>query len=237
MALIDFHSHILPAVDDGSKSVEQSVAMLQAEASQGIRHVIATPHFYAQHDQPEKFLQKRAQAEAALRREMEKHPRLPKLSIGAEVLYFGGMADSRILPELTIAGTNYILIELPMPPWSERVYKDLEDVWRKRELTPVIAHVDRYIGPWKTYGIPQRLAELPVLVQANAEFFLQRSTKNMAMQMLKRGYIQLLGSDCHDMKDRSPNLGQAVSLIEKKFGPGMIAHIHAFENEIFPESD
>ena len=59
----DFHSHILPGIDDGSQSVEESVELLQMEAAQGIRHVVATPHFYPQHDDLDRFLEKRDHAE------------------------------------------------------------------------------------------------------------------------------------------------------------------------------
>lgn len=235
MGIIDFHSHILPGIDDGSASVEQSIAMLQAEAAQGITHVVATPHFYAHHDKPDAFLQRRAEAENRLNAALADHPELPKVSIGAEVLYFSGIADSRALSQLTIAGTNYILIEMPVSKWTERMYKDLEDIWRKQDLMPVIAHVDRYIAPFRTQRIPERLAELPVLVQANAEFFLHRSTKSMALRMLKQGKIHLLGSDCHNMTDRKPNLSEAVSCIEKKLGAGAIDRICDFQFDIFPE--
>ena len=67
---VDFHSHILPSIDDGSRSVEESIGMLRAMAKQGITHVVATPHFYPQHDTPERFLKRRAEAEAALREAM-----------------------------------------------------------------------------------------------------------------------------------------------------------------------
>ena len=100
--IIDFHTHILPEVDDGSDSLETSIAMLRAEASQGIRRVVATPHFYAQHDTPERFLARRTEAELRLREEMAKHPGLPELSIGAEVYYFPGVSNSDILSALTI---------------------------------------------------------------------------------------------------------------------------------------
>ena len=86
--VIDFHSHILPGVDDGSKNLEQSLAMLQMEAAQGIKRVVATPHFYAQHDKPEKFLRKREEAQRQLRQLISENPGLPELSIGAEVYYF-----------------------------------------------------------------------------------------------------------------------------------------------------
>ena len=75
--LIDFHSHVLPGIDDGSKSVEESIVMLRMAAEQGIRHVIATPHFYARNHSPEEFLEKRNTAEAVLREEMAKYEGLP----------------------------------------------------------------------------------------------------------------------------------------------------------------
>ena len=230
--IVDFHSHILPGVDDGSASLEQSIAMLQMEADQGITHVVATPHFYAQHDKPEKFLRKRAEAERMLREEMAKHPGLPELSIGCEVYYFNGISDSDILSELTIDKKRYILIEMPMPPWSERIYRDLENIWIKQDLIPVIAHVDRYIAPFHTFRIPERLEQLPVKVQANASFFLEKHTRRMALRMLGKGRIHLLGSDCHDLKERKPNLGEAIKVIQRKFGPDIIPYINSHEEEI-----
>ncbi len=230
--VVDFHSHILPGIDDGSSSLERSIEMLQAEAEQGIKRVVATPHFYAQHDRPEKFLQKRAEAEQLLRKEMEKYPQLPQLHIGAEVYFFNGISDSDMLSELTIDKKRYILIEMPMPPWSERIYRELENIWVKQDLIPVIAHIDRYIAPFHTYKIPDRLGQLPVKVQANASFFLEKTTRRMALRMLQQGKIQLLGSDCHDMSRRPPSLGNAVKIIEKKLGPNIISYINSHETEI-----
>ena len=57
--MIDFHTHILPKMDDGSKSTEESIAMLKMQAEQGIRWVVATPHFYAEPESPQDFLQRR----------------------------------------------------------------------------------------------------------------------------------------------------------------------------------
>ena len=66
----DFHSHVLPGIDDGSTDVAESIALLRMEAEQGIRHVVATPHFYPRHDSPERFLNRRARSETELRREI-----------------------------------------------------------------------------------------------------------------------------------------------------------------------
>lgn len=221
----DFHSHILPGVDDGSKSVEESLEMLRAMAQQGITHVVATPHFYPQQDTPECFLKRRAEAEAALREAMAGEKDLPELSIGAEVYYFRGISDSEAIKALAVDKKRCILIEMPGLPWTEIMYRELENLYVKRGLIPVIAHLDRYIGPFRTHGIPKRLAALPVLVQANADFFLDRSTSAMALRMLKKGRIQLLGSDCHNMKSRKPNLGEALALIQRKLGQDAIAAI------------
>ncbi len=216
--IIDFHSHILPGVDDGSHSVKESLAMLRLEAEQGIGHVVATPHFYPRYDTPERFLKRRAEAEAILQQEMQSYTDLPRLSIGAEVMYFPGISNSEAMSELTIDGKKCLLIEMPALPWTDAMYRELEGLHSKQGLIPIVAHVDRYVGRFRTYGLPERLAALPVLVQANAEFFLKKSTAAMALRMLKKNQIHLLGSDCHNLSSRSPNLEQAVTLIQRRLG-------------------
>lgn len=230
--VIDFHSHILPGIDDGSADLKESIAMLRMEAEQGITHVIATPHFYARYDSPEQFLKKRDRAEAQLRQEMAKYRGLPQISVGAEVYFFRGMSESEFLPQLTIRGKSCILIEMPHAPWSEEIYRELEAIWEKRGVTPIIAHVDRYIAPFRTHQIPQRLAEMPVFVQANADFFLERVTEGMALRMLKADQIQLLGSDCHNASDRKPNLEAAMQRIERKLGREALERIRDYESRI-----
>ena len=223
--IVDFHSHILPDVDDGSRSVSQSIEMLRKEAEQGVSCVIATPHFYPQHDTPEHFLKRRAEAEDALREEMSKHTGLPELKIGAEVYYFNGISHSDRIMELTIDRKSCILIEMPFVSWTDSMYQELEDLSAKQNLLPVVAHVERYFGRFSTHGIPERLEQLPVLVQANAEFFLTKATCARALRMLKKGQIHLLGSDCHNLTSRSPNLKEAVELIEKRLGKDPIEAI------------
>lgn len=228
----DFHSHILPGIDDGSKSVEESIAMLKMEAEQGVTHVVATPHFYAHHDNPERFLARRERAERKLREAMEKYPGLPELSIGAEIYFFSGISDSDILKQLTIDKKGCILLEMPVSPWSDGMFREIADIPAKQGLTPIIAHVDRYISPFRTYRIPERLAQLPVYVQANASFFLHSSTRRMALRMLQANRIHLLGSDCHNMSTRLPNLGEAVQIIEQRLSQDVTDRIRSCEAEI-----
>lgn len=231
----DFHSHILPGIDDGSASAEESVAMLRLEAEHGVRTVVATPHFYPRYDTPEHFLQKRDRALQVLREATTGQEDLPQILTGAEVYYFTGISESDAISALTIGSTRAILIEMPPAPWTEAMYRELEGIYVKRGLTPIIAHLDRYIRPFRTHRIPQRLAELPVLVQANAAFFTNRGTSPMAMRLLKDGHIHLLGSDCHDLHGRRPDLGAAVALIEKRLGSEAIRHIRCCEQEILAQ--
>lgn len=216
---IDFHTHVLPGIDDGSASLEESIELLRMEREQGIDHVVATPHFYAQHDSPERFLERRERAKEKLLEEMEKHPDMPKLSIGAEVYFFRGISDSELLPKLTIDNKRFILIEMPMSEWTDSMYSEIEAIYTQRGITPIMAHMDRYIAPFHTHKIPEKLAELPVLVQVNASFFLKGGlTSRLAFRLLKEDKIQLIGSDCHNLTTRAPRIGDAFDAIRKKLG-------------------
>lgn len=232
--MTDFHSHILPCVDDGSDSIQMSLDMLRRQAEQGIDRVVATPHFYARHDNPARFLARRAESASRLREAMCTESGLPELALGAEVHYFSGISHCDVLHELTIGRKRCILIEMPPPPWTESMYRELEGIHTHQNLLPVIAHVDRYIRPLRTHRIPQRLAELPVLVQANGEFFLERRTQKMAMELLREGRIHVLGSDCHNLTDRAPNLAAAVHEIRRCCGEESLGRIREYEQMILP---
>ena len=226
--MVDFHSHILPGIDDRSSSREMSIEMLRMEARQGITHVVATPHFYANEDKLERFLQRRDRAEQALRSEMEKHTGLPELLVGAEVSFFRGISETKFLRDLTIRGSDCILIEMPAAPWNESMFAELGAIWERQRLMPIIAHLDRYIGPWWTYRIPERLARLPVLVQANAEAFTDRRMAKLMLRLLKEDGVHLLGSDCHNIADRKPNLAQAM----ERIGADALEQIRMYENRV-----
>lgn len=229
--IIDFHSHILPQVDDGSKSIEESVEMLKRMKEQGIGMVVATPHFYANHDNPERFLARRARGFQALKLLLAED--MPKILLGAEVAYFPGMSQSKALQDLVIEGTRAILVELPMGKWSDSVYRELRQIYEQQHLIPIVAHVDRYLTPYRSFGIPKRLEELPVLVQANAEFFLEKATARKAKKMLAAEQIHLLGSDAHNLTNRAPNLGEALNVIENTLGIDAIAQIQDWQEKIF----
>lgn len=223
---IDFHSHVLPEMDDGSASVDMSIAMLQMMAQQGITQVVATPHFYPSRDDPEHFLNRRNRSEEKLRCAMAKHTALPELIVGAEVYFFRGMSHSEALPLLTIGKKACIMIEMPHSAWEESAYRELQQVRSNFGLTPIVAHIDRYMRPMGSKRILGHLTQLPVMIQANAEFFLRKATAGMAVRMAKAGAIHLLGSDCHDLSSRKPNLGEALQVIESRVGENILQQIH-----------
>ena len=228
-SVIDFHTHILPNIDDGSATVQQSIQMLQAEKAQGIERVILTPHFYADHDSPDLFLNKRARAAQELKDALEGRDDLPDIAIGTEVRFFEGISDCEFLWDMAIADTRCILVEMPMTHWSDRMLDEVVGIRHKQGLIPVIAHLDRYISLFRTHGLPQKLEKLPVLVQANAEFFIRRTMRPMALRMLAADRIHLLGSDCHNLKGRAPNLGEAVKFIRKRLGEDSLERIVAHQ--------
>lgn len=229
--MIDVHAHILPKVDDGSASSADSVAMLRLQAQQGITQVIATPHFYPQNDTPKRFLERRA---AAMDRLAEVLPEegIPEIYLGAEVYYYPQISSSEELSLLTMGKSRYILIEMPHGVWTSQMYQVLEDIYTKQRLIPVIAHIDRYIGPFHNRGILKNLERLPVLIQANASFFLGGATRGLAMRMLQHQQIHLLGSDCHNLTTRKPNLGSAVEAIRQKCPANTLEWICEHENNL-----
>lgn len=230
--IVDFHSHILPGIDDGSSSVRESIDMLRMEAVQGIDCVVATPHFYPRHDSPERFLARRNEAEKRLREAMAGHDNLPQVLCGAEVFFFSGISDCDALPELTIGQKRCILIEMPHIPWANSMYSELEEIQARWGITPIIAHVDRYFSLLSTYDIPQRLEKLPVLVQANASFFLRTQSRRRALRMLECGQIHLIGSDCHNLSSRPPNLDEALQVINRYSTSGCLNRIRKYQKQV-----
>ena len=200
--MIDFHTHILPGVDDGSQSIPESVSMLRAEARQGIEAVVLTPHFYAQENSPAQFLERRQQMYKHLLPNLWRE--LPMICLGAEVQYFEGICAVEDIRHLRIEGTEYLLVEMPFSHWPDRVVKDVMELNDLTDTTVVLAHIERYLA-MQSKDVWERLRSCGVLMQSNVSFFGNWKTRHKAMSMLARGEIHLLGSDCHNMKTRQPN--------------------------------
>lgn len=208
--MIDFHSHILPKVDDGPDRIADSLTMLRRSFQQGVDYVISTSHFYAHEEYPADFLARRNRAYRALCSAMMMTPEVyPRIILGAEVLYFPGISDAEEIGALMIGSSKSILIEPPMAPWSDVMLDEIAQLGRNLDCTPVIAHVDRFMQLLRDETLMERVLERDMWVQVNAEYFLNPKTVKVAVRNLKKGHIQLIGSDCHNLLSRSPNLGLA----------------------------
>lgn len=211
--MIDVHAHILPHMDDGSRSTSESLAMLEESTKQGINLVAATPHFYAQENSPEEFLKRRGRSAARLQERW--CPGLPELRLGAEVFWFEGMSRWEGLESLCIEDTELLLLEMPFAPWTERQLREVRAVAGRPGITVLLAHIERYLR-WQTAEAWDVLVGWGVKCQCNAEFFLHWRTRRRALQMLRGGKIHFLGSDCHNMDSRPPRLGEVLPQLRKE---------------------
>ena len=225
--MIDFHTHVLPGIDDGSDSTSETIRMLEEEKAQGIDLVCATPHFYAHRRSVDKFIARRNASFAHIREKAaDRLAGLPEIRLGAEVYYFPGMGRAEQLNELTLEGTDVILIEMPFEQWDSQVLRDVEDIIYRRKMRVVLAHVERYVFLQRDKGIWDAVMDLPLYIQLNAGSFLRMGkTKRFCLGQVKAQDNVILGTDCHNMTDRLPNMAEAIKVIEKKAGAGAVSEM------------
>ncbi|MDD6188463.1 MAG: hypothetical protein PUB32_02640 [Clostridiales bacterium] len=228
--MTDLHTHILPGMDDGAKTVEISLEMLRMERDQGVDTVVLTPHFYRDRERPERFLARRREAEETLLKALlalpeEERSTMPRLVLGAEVAWVPNLADWPELPQLCMGRGRHLLLELPMNPWNEQMFRQLYDLMGRTGLTPVIAHIERYMKMQKPEHIKEVLS-LGVPVQVSSEPLLHPLNRGRVLKLLRERQAQLIASDCHNTTSRPPNLGPAMEIVKKKLGKASAALSH-----------
>jgi protein-tyrosine phosphatase len=190
--VIDLHSHLLPAVDDGSRSVAQSVKVLEEMAAQGITDVCLTPHLRAgqlasapppSHD-------------AAFASLVAAAPALPRLHRGAEVMLDRPIPGrSEDVRRCTIAGTRYLLVEFPRMVAYDTVTIALGRVM-EAGLLPLLAHPERYTccGP----DAVSRWREVGARMQVDATTLLSPQSRGQrARALVAAGLADILAADNH----------------------------------------
>ncbi len=221
--MIDFHSHILPRMDDGSRSVQESLSLLNALHWQNVENVVATSHYYASQESPERFLGRRQRAFEALSEQLPDNS-VPRILLGAEVLYYPGISRMKELGALCTQGTNILLLEMPFSRWTDHMVRELDELARSGEYSLLLAHIERYYSR-QPAAVWDRLLDQGVLMQANADYFLAFRTRRMAFRLLRENRIHLLGSDCHNMSSRAPHMNEAADRIRKALGEKKIREI------------
>lgn len=233
--MIDFHSHILPGIDDGSRNVKMSLGMIEALGRQGVDTICATSHFYVTQRTPEHFLERRQEAYELL--EPVLNDDAPRILLGAEVLYFPGISRLESLPKLCLEGTDVLLLEMPFTEWQEYWVREVQDLALGGEFTILMAHIERYYAR-QPRQVWDRLLELDVLMQANADYFLQQDSifrfrnRNSAVKLLREGRIHLLGTDTHNLTSRPPRMKEARDVIREELGKRALERIDELGEEL-----
>lgn len=190
--MIDLHNHLLPGVDDGSRTVAQSIRVLAAFAEQGITAVCLTPHMLASeaatgppadHDQ----------AFAALRRAA---PAVPALYRGAEIMLDRPLPD-RVAEtrRVTLNGTRYVLVEFTRLVTFQTAASALAHVV-ELGLVPVLAHPERYACC--TPEVVRRWRALGAVIQVDACTLAgTRSRAQRAQALVAEGLADILAGDNH----------------------------------------
>lgn len=215
----DIHCHILPALDDGARNMDQTKAMLKIAYREGIRRIVATPHFFA--TRKSATVEEIQEALFRVQENIESWGIRIKLYAGNEIYYRSEVPD--LLEEgkaATLAGSRYVLVEFD--PMAE--YSYLRDGILKLDsygYIPVIAHTERYECLFEKKERLQRVKDHGGIIQVNASSFQRGMFDEMgkrARYLLKNELVDVVGTDAHGDGDRSPLMKETARYLYKKAG-------------------
>ena len=228
--LFDMHCHIIPGVDDGSKSMEESMEMLGMEYQDGVRNIILTPHFRydmfeASDERVVKHFEKLKAAAAAKWKDLA-------LYLGCELHTSMDMVEClRSGKRRTMAGSRYVLAEFS--GGDNKIY--VKERVQKLKLSgyyPIIAHVERYRAVRDDLDLISELRGMGAFIQVNADTISGKDgfgMKRFAKKLMKEGLLDFVGSDGHGSRERTPDIGRAYQQTIKVMG-------EAYAGRIFVEN-
>lgn len=219
----DIHCHILPGIDDGSPNVETSLKMVEQEKKDGIGCIVCTPHFYLSEQSIDSFLENRQRAYEKLVAALPDNS--PQIYMGAEVLYTQSLSGLDI-KKLCMGNTKYMLIELPYQRLTESFIRSFKSFLGEisHEVMPILAHAERYLSFTDADSI-YKIMESDMLVQVNCGSFKPFTPQMKFISgLIRSDAVHLLGTDCHNISSRKPNLSTARKYIEKKYGSQLFEH-------------
>lgn len=230
--MVDIHHHLLPGLDDGSKSLDMSVEMARLAAADGITHIVCTPHANAQFQFDPSGIAARV---AELRGRLAAAEIPVTLGLGCDFhLSYDNIADARANPSrYTINGLSYLLVELPdygLPPGLTETFYQLQ----LAGLTPILTHPER--NP-SLLGEPDRMADWlrgGLLVQVTADSLTGhkgKAAQKMALDLLEKRWVHFLATDAHNTTSRPPRLREAHDLVADRFSPSY-AHALCVSNPL-----
>mgnify|MGYP001826558323 FL=1 len=214
----DLHSHLVPGVDDGSRTLEESRAGLIKLLRSGVKRIVTTPHFVASLTRDAALMEERlAQIDRAWEElRLMSGSEFPDLEIqrGQEVrldIPDTDLSDRRLF----LADTHYILVEWPglrVPPSTLPVLARFVEAG----MRPIIAHPERYRGLDNELYMPGEWKAQGALLQVNYGSLIGRYgdlPRKRALTLLARGWVDLLASDCHGRAHLSPSLNEAKAVL------------------------
>lgn len=217
--MIDLHSHILPGIDDGARSLEDALMMAQIAVNDGIRTMACTPHIY-----PGMYMNDGPgieRARVALQGELDQRGIPLRLVTGADVHLVPGLLQglrSGAVP--TLHGSRYLLLEpshtLPPPRFEDAVFSLVAAGY-----TPIITHPERLTWVDSHYPVFLRLIEQGAWMQVTAGALtglFGRKPQYWAERFLSEGHTHLLASDAHSHGRRKPELGPALDIAQRLVG-------------------
>lgn len=196
---VDFHSHLIPGIDDGAPDMESSLTMLREFKALGYGKVITTPHVMCDYykNTPEIILG----GLDKVKEELVKKSIDIDVEAAAEYNVDDGLADLIKQKQLLTFGDNYVLFELPFmqePPNFQSIVFDLQ----MAGYQPILAHPERYNYWHKTMERFDEIRAAGVLLQLNLLSLTgcySPETKKVAEKLVENGWIDGVGTDCHRM--------------------------------------
>lgn len=232
--MIDFHSHILPNIDDGSRSMEESINLIREATEAGFTGIISTSHYlqdYYECDEQERRKLLEDIDDEASKLSNNIGMQMPKLYLGSEIYITTDMIN--LLEEKkasTINNTKYVLFELPMnskPLFvKDVVYKLIEDGYR-----PIIAHPERYSYVKEDIGFVKELKDMGALFQSNYGSIIGmygNSAKKTVKKLLKENLISFLGSDVHKTGQIYPKIPKILKKLNRWIPSDMVQNLTTF---------
>jgi protein-tyrosine phosphatase len=216
----DFHSHILPSVDDGAENISTSLKMIEELTENGISSIVLTPHFYPHKISLEKFLINRKAAYEKLMQELKNDNKDTVNFILASETYLNDFIfNYEDISGLCLNGGKYLLTELPYnSDMTTSVYNSIQRLINNFNVIPILAHIDRYPFLMKNPENLIDLMDMGCLCQMNIFSLCSFSLRKKLLDYIKNDYIHFLGTDFHKPPFETVNFKRALNFISKKIG-------------------
>lgn len=225
--IYDFHCHILPGIDDGSRDMEMTDTMLSMEKEQGVDHILFTPHFYAQKQSATEFIRHRGNAFDRVKGLIEAKGYAIETRAAAETFFFKGISEAGILDDLCMntSLSQVLFLEMPFAQWRRSMYEEVKALIEKRGLTVVLVHIERFIGFQKDRTVWDEIFSMPVAAQHNAGIYKSIMKRGAGIRTIKEHWPVILGTDAHNTSSRPPCMEDGRRVIEKKLGRAALSRI------------